>query len=124
MRTLRQPAADSTMVLGKATVRAARALDMSNAALARVIGLSEPTISRIAHGAKGIDPKSKEGQLALLLIRVYRSLDPLVGSDPQKRMAWLNSHNNALHGKPVDLVETPDGLALTLSYLDGMRAAS
>ena len=112
------------MVLGKATIRAALELRLSNAALARVIGLSEPSISRIAGGARGIDPLSKEGQLALLLVRLFRSLDPLVGSDAQKRLDWLRSHNKALNGTPTALIETPHSLVTTLSYLDGMRAAA
>lgn len=124
MQALAQTVTDPHMVLAKATTRAARELGLSNAALARVIGLSEPTVSRIVNGNKGIDPQSKEGQLALLLIRVYRSLDPLVGSDPQKRADWMRSQNKALSGKPIDLIESPQGLVLTLSYLDGMRAAA
>jgi len=115
---------EKSFVLGKATIRAAHELDLSNVALARVIGLSEPTISRIASGARGIDPGSKEGQLALLLVRVFRSLDPLVGSDAQKRRDWLRSPNKALNGMPSALIETPYGLVTTLSYLDGMRAAA
>ena len=113
-----------SIVLGKATIRAAHELNLSNAALARVIGLSEPTISRISAGARGIDPLSKEGQLALLLVRVFRSLDPLVGSDVQKRHEWLRSPNKALNGTPALLIETPYGLVTTLSYLDGMRAVA
>jgi DNA-binding XRE family transcriptional regulator len=115
---------DPAIVLGKATIRAARELALSNAAMARVIGLSEPTISRIADGQRGIDPTSKEGQLSLLLIRLFRSLDPLVGSDSQKRRDWLCSHNKALNGKPSALIESPQGLVITLAYLDGMRASS
>ena len=117
-------APEKSMVLGKATIRAAIELHLSNAALARVIGLSEPSISRIAVGARGIDPLSKAGQLALLLVRLFRSLDPLVGSDAQKRLDWLRSHNKALNGTPTTLIETPHGLVTTLSYLDGMRAAA
>ena len=117
-------APNKSIVLGKATIRAAHELNLSNAALARVIGLSEPTISRISAGARGIDPLSKEGQLALLLVRVFRSLDPLVGSDVQKRHEWLRSPNKALNGTPALLIETPYGLVTTLSYLDGMRAAA
>lgn len=117
-------APDKFAVLGKATIRASVELGLSNAALARVIGLSEPTISRVAGGDRGIDPASKEGQLALLLVRVFRSLDPLVGSDPQKRRDWLRSHNKALNGKPTTLIESPQGLVTTLAYLDGMRAAA
>jgi len=117
-------APDKSFVLGKATIRAAHELNLSNAALARVIGLSEPTISRIASGARGIDPSSKEGQLALLLVRVFRSLDPLVGTEAQKRHDWFRSPNKALNGTPAMLIETPYGLVTTLSYLDGMRAAA
>lgn len=120
----RANAPDKAMVLGKATMRAAQELDLSNAAVARVIGLSEPTISRVAGGSRGINPESKEGQLALLLVRLYRSLDPLVGSDSQKRLAWLRSPNKGLNGTPVTLIESPEGLVTTLAYLDGMRAAA
>lgn len=53
----------------------------TNAALPKDIGLSEPTIRRIANGAHGIAPESKAGQLVLLLIGLFRDLDLLVGSD-------------------------------------------
>lgn len=124
MLPVKANAPDKEMVLGKATMRAAQELDLSNAAVARVIGLSEPTISRVAGGSRGINPESKEGQLALLLVRLYRSLDPLVGSDSQKRRAWLRSPNKALNGTPIALIESPAGLVTTLAYLDGMRAAA
>ncbi len=115
---------DKSMVLGKATVRAAQELGLSNAALARVIGLSEPSISRVANAVRGIDPLSKEGQLALLLLRLFCSLAHLVGYDPKKRHDWLRSHNKALNGTPVALIESPQGLVTALAYLDGMRAAA
>ena len=117
-------APDKAMVVGKATIRAAMELGLSYAAVARVVGLSEPSVSRIASGARGINPASKEGQLALLLVRLFRSLDPLVGSDAKKRQDWLRSHNKALNGTPAALIETPHGLVTTLAYLDGMRAAA
>jgi transcriptional regulator with XRE-family HTH domain len=113
---------DPAFVLAKATKRASELLGLSGAALARVIGVSEPTISRVLKGQRGLDPASKEGQLSLLLVRVYRSLDALVGTDGEKRLAWMRSHNKALRGKPTELIETPEGLVATLNYLDGMRA--
>lgn len=116
------PQIDPGYVLAKATTRASDLLGLSGAALSRVIGVSEPTVSRLAKGQRGLDPHSKEGQLSLLLVRVYRSLDALVGTDGEKRLAWMRSHNKALGGKPVNLIERPDGLVATLNYLDGMRA--
>ncbi len=111
-------------VLAKATARAGQFLGLSGAAIARTIGVSEPTISRILRGERPLDPTSKEGELALLLVRVYRSLDPLVGTDDQKRVAWMKSNNRALGGVPAQLIERADGLVATLNYLDGMRAAA
>ena len=115
---------DGGFVLAKATARATKLLGMSGAGLGRTIGVSEPTVSRILTGQKALDPNSKEGELSLLLVRVYRSLDALVGTDDQKRIAWMRSENSALGGVPVELIERVDGLVSTLSYLDGMRAPS
>lgn len=113
---------DSGFVLAKATARATELLGLSGAALSRIIGMSEPTISRILNGERGLDPESKEGELSLLLVRVYRSLDALVGTDDVKRIAWMKGHNKALGGVPMQLIERADGLVATLNYLDGMRA--
>jgi hypothetical protein len=113
---------DPGFVLAKATARAADLLGLSGAALSRIIGLSEPTVSRILNGERPLDPGSKEGELSLLLVRVYRSLDALVGTDDAKRVAWMKGHNKALGGVPIQLLERADGLVATLNYLDGMRA--
>ena len=34
----------------------------------------------------------------------------------------MNTHNKALGGKPLQLVQKAEGLVATLNYLDGMRA--
>jgi hypothetical protein len=109
-------------VLTKALLRSAGLLGLSSAALARVLGMSEASISRLVTGTRTIDPRSKEGELALLLVRVYRSLDALVGADDAQRRAWMAGYNRALNGKPRDLIERAEGLVAVVSYLDGMRA--
>lgn len=109
-------------MLTKALLRAAGLLGLSSAALARVLGVSEATVSRLVTGARTIDPASKEGELALILVRVYRSLDALVGADEAQRKAWMAGYNRALNGRPLDLIERADGLVAVVSYLDAMRA--
>ena len=116
--------ADRTLVLGKAVVRAAEKLGLKAKVLAQVIGVSEPTVSRIVAVERGIDPASKEGELALLLVRVFRSLDALVGGNDSQRLVWMTSHNSALNGVPAELIRRAEGLVRTLAYLDGMRAAA
>jgi plasmid maintenance system antidote protein VapI len=124
MRAATAPHIDPGLVLAKATTRSAELLGLTGAALARVIGVSEPTVSRILHGQRPLAPSSKEGELAALLVRVYRSLDALVGNDDGKRAAWMNSHNQGLGGVPRELIQSAEGLVGTLSYLDGMRATA
>ena len=59
--------------------------------------------------------------MALLLVRVYRSLDALMGADEGKRMLWMTGFNEGLR-VPQQLVQRVDGLVATLAYLDAMRA--
>ena len=107
-------------VLTKAVLRAAARLGVRSAALARTIGVSESQVSRFATG-RTLDHDSKPGQLALLFVRLFRSLDALVGgSEPQAR-AWLHAHHHALGGTPAERIQTPQGLVHVVDYLDALR---
>jgi transcriptional regulator with XRE-family HTH domain len=113
---------DPGFTLARATARTAALLGLNGAALAAVIGASEATVSRILRGERPLAPESKSGELALLLIRLYRSLDALVGNDEGRRLAWMRSDNAALGGKPAELIRSVAGLAAAVAYLDAMRA--
>src|SRR5437588_1830272 len=121
-RTAARPVPGPDVVLTKALLRATELLGLSSAVLARVLGVSEASVSRLTSGARTVDPQSKEGELALLLVRVYRSLDALVGTDATQRHAWLHGHNRALNGRPLDLIQRAEGLVNVVAYLDAMRA--
>lgn len=114
--------AGAAAVLTKAVLRAATLLGLGAAGLGKVLGVSDSSIARLMAGSRTVDPASKEGELALLLVRLYRSLDALVGGDPQQRASWLASHNRALNGRPLDLIASTAGLVTTVAYLDGARA--
>ncbi len=121
----RRPVADAAArarVLTRATLRAAELLDLHGARLAATLGVSEASVSRLAGGTRSIDPASKEGELAALLVRCFRSLDVLVGGDDAQRRAWMSSPNRALNGVPRDRIVTVQGLVETVAYLDRMRA--
>jgi hypothetical protein len=121
-RPIAHPRPDPAVVLTKSLLRAAGLLDIPAGTLARILGVSEASVSRLASGARHVDPASKEGELALLLIRLYRSLDALVGADSAQRKAWMDSYNHPLNGRPIELIERAQGLATVVSYLDAMRA--
>jgi hypothetical protein len=88
-----------------------------------VLGVSTSSVDRLVAGTRSIDPASKEGQLAAMLIRIFRSLDALLG-DSIAHSEWMRAHTTALNGKAIDLIKTPAGITHTLDYLDGMRAAA
>ena len=111
---------DAAEVMTQAVVRAADRLGLTQSGLARILGVSEATVSRLA-GGRTIDPASKEGELALLLLRVYRSLDAMVGGDEHKARLWLHAKNNHLEAVPSEQIQTVMGLVNVAGYLDTMR---
>ncbi len=118
----RQAAADAAHTLSRATVRAARFLGLAQSDLAPVLGVSAATLSRLASGQRQLEPGSKPWQLAALFVRLFRSLDAIVGSDDAAAQAWLRSDNTALGGVPLELIQDPAGLVRTVDYLDAARA--
>src|SRR6476661_10667672 len=100
---LTAPAPDPAAVLAKATRNAADRLGLRSRQLARLLGSSEASISRL-QSQRGLDPLSKEGELALLFLRLYRSLDAMVGGDDQKARDWLAAPNEHLGAVPIDRI--------------------
>jgi len=108
------------VVVAKATLSAAARLGLSNRQLAAVIGTSEASVSRLQRG-RGIDPDSKEGELALLLVRLFRSLDALVGGNEQQARAWMHAMNDHVGGVPAQRITTVEGFVDVVQYLDALR---
>lgn len=109
-------------VLTQATVRAATLLGVGAADLGAVIGVSAPTVSRMKSGAYLLPDGSKPFELAQLFVRLFRSLDSIVGGDEAAARSWLTTENTALRGRPIDLIKKVTGLTATVGYLDSRRA--
>ena len=114
------PAPDPAQVLTKAVLNAAQLLGLRNRELAAVLGSSEASISRLQSN-RLIEPETKEGELALLLLRLFRSLDALVGGAEAKARAWLHAENSHLGGIPAKRIRSVEGLVDVVQYLDSMR---
>jgi hypothetical protein len=115
---------DEAAVASKALLRAADLLRISSASLGEIIGISESTLSRIRNRKRGPIPlESKEGELALLFLRVFRSLDALVGGDAAHARAWIHAENHHLGGVPLERMKRVEGLVDVAEYLDAMRGA-
>jgi hypothetical protein len=109
-------------VVTKAVVRAADRLDMRARVLATVIGVSEATVSRMKRGEFKLEPGTKPFELGVLFVRLFRSLDAIVGGDDAVAAAWLANLNTALDARPVDKLQSVSGLVDVLTYLDARRA--
>jgi uncharacterized protein (DUF2384 family) len=113
---------ESAAALTKATIRAAQKLGLKPRTLSRVIGLSEPTISRMNNAKFFLEHDSKEFELSVLFVRLYRSLDAIVSGDENVARAWLNNPNVPLGDKPISLIQNVSGLVNVIQYLDARRA--
>ena len=122
--TKSRPAAtvDQAAVLTKATLRAAIQLGLTNKLLATVIGVSEATVSRMRSGDYLLQRGQKPFELAVLFVRLYRSLDAIVGGDDAVAGSWLKNRNILLDAEPLTLIQTVPGLMNVIQYLDARRA--
>ncbi len=76
-------------VLTGAVMRASALLDITQSGLARILGLSASTISRMANGTYTLESDKKEWELAALFVRLFRSLDAVIGSNDSAARSWL-----------------------------------
>ena|SRR3990167_1985042 len=109
------------IILTKALIRMAERFNLSRQELSAILGPSESSLSRLFSKRVYIDPSSKEGQLAILLIRLYQNLDTLFGGNEKQCQLWLRNENKHLNGKPILLVQSIEGLVFAVQYLDAMR---
>ena len=115
-------AAIAERALTKATIRAADKLELTNRTLGVIIGLSEPSISRMKRGVFKLERGQKSFELSVLFVRLYRSLDAIVSGDEQVAKAWLRNNNTALRCVPAELIQSISGLVNVIQYLDTRRA--
>ena len=113
--------ANPAAVLAKAVVRAADYLGVQKAELARLLGVSAASVTRMYQGAFQVEPATKVGEHALLFVRLFRSLDSIVGTQDAAR-TWIRGPNRGLDGRPIDLIQTTQGLVHAVDYLDSHRA--
>lgn len=111
---------DAGDVLARAVLNAAGRLGLRNRDLAMILGSSDASVSRLSRG-RTIEPASKEGELALLFLRLYRSLDALVGGDDTRARSWLHAGNEHVGGVPAERIRSVEGLVDVVRYLDAMR---
>ena len=115
-------APDQSRVLSEAVARVAACWKLTNEQLGAVLGLSPATASRLRSGGFQLDRSTKAFELGQYLVRLFRSLDALMGSDDDASVSWLKTANLDLQGRPIDLIRTVRGLSEVADYVDDYRA--
>jgi hypothetical protein len=103
-------------ILAQATYAAAQQLGISKAEVARVVGRDRTTIDR-----SGLNPDSKAGELALIFVRIYRSLFALMGGDEENMKHFMTTPNRGTGGVPGCQIQEVGGLVKVCEYLDAIR---
>ena len=108
-------------VLSKAICSIKDKWDLTNSDLASIIGVDKSTITRICRQESFVDPNKKNGELSLMLVRVFRGLGVFLGDRMSLQIEWLNSYNKSFNSTPIEAIKTVSGLAMVLQYLDALR---
>ncbi|MEF8792528.1 antitoxin Xre/MbcA/ParS toxin-binding domain-containing protein [Thiohalorhabdus sp.] len=111
-------------IVSEAVITAAQTLDLTNSQLARILGTSASTVSRLKRGETHLDPGTKQWELGLLLIRVYRSLGAIAGGDKRVMQQWLRNPNEGLGGLPLERLYEVTGITEVANYLDAHRGVA
>jgi uncharacterized protein (DUF2384 family) len=117
-----QNRASDDRILTSAVAKIADYWDLSNAKLGAVLGLSPTTVSRLRSGSTKLDQSSKSFEAGQFLLRLFRSLDAMMGSDDAAAKAWLAARNLDLEARPLDLIDSFKGLMTVCDYVDAHRA--
>lgn len=115
MAALTHTEIDNSTVFSKALINASKELGLTQKDAGQVIGKDRTALGR------GIDPDTKSGELALMLVRIYRSLYVLVGGGSSEMKHWMHTENRHVGGVPAQQIKNVQGLTRVVEYLDAMR---
>lgn len=112
----------SATVLTEAVRRVAQFWKLTNQQLGTILGVSIASAGRLREGKLELDSRTKAFEVGQYLVRLFRSLDALMGSDDQAARDWLRTPNLDLEQRPIELLSTFTGLARVCDYVDAFRA--
>jgi len=120
MSVLEQTLPTPESVLAKAVLNAAEQLGLKQAELAATLGVHRTAISRLKQN-QSLDPKSKQGEIALLVIRIARALFALTGGDKEWIKHFMKTHNKITGDVPAEQIKSIQGLMTVVQFVDAIR---
>ena len=103
-------------ILAEGYLNAGKSLGFKTRDLGEILGGDRKALSR-----NKLDTQSKSGEIAMMFIRIYRSLFVLMGGNVEQMQVWMHTRNSHTGGVPSDQVRTLVGLVTVMEYLDAMQ---
>jgi uncharacterized protein (DUF2384 family) len=113
---------DEGRVLTTALNRIVDLWRLTNEQLGSILGVSAAQASRLKNQQVLLARGTKQFELTQYLVRLFRSLDSIVGSDDKAARSWLAAYNLDLEGRPIDMLPSIRGLIRVCDYVDAFRA--
>ena len=109
-------------ILTRAVFKAAEILKIKLADLSQILALKNAVLTDMKRGDDALRPKSDEFERAVLFVRLFSSLDTMVGGDEKTANDWLRHHNYYFDDMPINKIQNKAGLLDVIAYLDASRA--
>ena len=106
-------------VLAKAFFNTGEQLKLTQSQISSILGVSELQVMTIKVHME-IEPMSKQGELALLFIRLFNKLYKISGGDLDWIQHFLNSKNRMTGGVPIKQIESTNGLVSVLQFVESI----
>ena len=104
--------------VSKAVLRASEYLGLKQKEFAHIVGLSPTKVSHLWSANYQLNPSRKsEWENSILFIRLFKSLDAIVG-DKEAARIWLRGQHIVLGDSPFNVIQNVEGLVNVVTYLD------
>lgn len=111
---------NQSKVLTKASWKAAKNLGLKPEQFLRILHL-ECVDMNLSEATLMLDPNSKQGEIALILIQIYKAIHNLNGGDIEWMHHFLNSPSLLTGGIPIEQLESMSGLLSVLKTVESLQ---
>lgn len=97
---------------------ATNSIGLANREIAKILGVSEPTISRARKKSAYFSPtRHHQWLIAELLIKACEELTRIY-DHPRKEKHWFTTYNHSLRAIPIKLIDSMEGLLQVVRHLE------
>ena len=107
--------------LTRAVLAAAGRLGISAGLLAKILRSTDASVARMKAGAEVLAAGSKSMVRGELFVQLFHNLDAAMDHADEASRAWLNTNCLELEGRPINVIQSGEGLMKAVSYVSSKR---